>query len=76
MNHFTEAAVTIGLAIVGLAIVSVLVSRNAQTSSVAQAVSSGFSNSIATAISPVTGADASPNLSYPGGGSFSNAFGG
>lgn len=75
MNHFTEAAVTIGLAIIGLAMVSVLVSRNANTAGVAQAVSSGFGNTLATAISPVTGADATPNLSYPGGGSFGGHFG-
>lgn len=75
MNHFTEAAVTIGLAIIGLAMVSVLVSRNAQTPALAQALSSGFGNNIATAISPVTGGNASPNLSYPGGGSFNSSFG-
>lgn len=75
MNHFTEAFVTIVMAIVGLAFVSVLVSRNAQTSAVAQAVSSGIGNNIATAISPVSGANVSPNLSYPGGGSFDHAFG-
>lgn len=75
MNHFTEAFVTIVLAIVGLAVVSVLVSRNANTAGVAQAVSSGIGNNIATAISPVTGSGATPNLSYPGGGSFLSGFG-
>ena len=75
MNHFTEAAVTIGLAIIGLAMVSVLVSRNAQTPALAQAVSSGFGNVLGEAISPVTGAGATPDLSYPGGGSFSSHFG-
>lgn len=75
MNHFTEALVTIAVAVIGLAMVAVIVSRRSNTANVAQAVSSGLANNIATAISPVTGADASPNLSYPGGGDFSYGFG-
>lgn len=75
MSHTSEMFLTIVTAIVGLALVSVLVSRNANTTGVVQAIASGLGNNIATAISPVTGADASPNLSYPGGGSFGNSFG-
>jgi hypothetical protein len=65
MNSITEAGVTIATAIVGLAIVAVLVSKNAQTASDIQAAASGFGNSIGEAISPVTGNGATPNLSYP-----------
>lgn len=75
MNQLTEAAVTIALAVIGLAMVSTIVSRNANTSGVVQAISSGLGNNIAVATSPVTGAGVTPNLSYPGGGSFGNSFG-
>jgi len=75
MSQLTEAAVTIALAIIGLATISALVSRNANTTGVVQAISSGLGNNIATATAPVTGAGVSPNLSYPGGGGFGSSFG-
>lgn len=75
MSHFTEAFVTIVLALISLAVVSVIISRNSNTAGVAQAVSSGLGNNIATAISPVTGSGVSPNLSYPSGSSFATGFG-
>lgn len=65
MNNILEAVVTIATAIVGLAIVSVLVSRKAQTPEVIQAAASGFNNALAVANSPVTGAATAPVLSYP-----------
>ena len=71
MNSIVEAGVTIALAIVGLAIISVLVSKNAQTGNVIQSLASGFGNSLAVAQSPVSGARVSPNLGYP-----SSQFGG
>jgi len=70
MNSLVEGGVTIALAIVGLALASALVSRNANTVGVIQAGASGFGNAIAVAQSPVTGASVSPNLSYPSGGGF------
>lgn len=51
---FGEIMVLLG-AVVSLALVAVLVSRNANTTGVINASSSGFSNILATAISPVTG---------------------
>jgi hypothetical protein len=63
--------VTIALAIVGLGIVSVLVSKNANTSGVIQATASGFGNSLAVAEAPVTGAHTPITLAYP-----SSGFGG
>lgn len=71
MNQLTEAAVTILMAIVGVAILSVLVSRNSNTTGVLQALGSFFGNSLAVATAPVTGKAATPNLSYPG--AFSSA---
>jgi hypothetical protein len=66
MNTFTEALVTIATAIVGLGIVAVLVSRRSQTPQVIQASGSAFSNAMAVAESPVTGATYHVDLSYPG----------
>lgn len=49
--------------VLALAMVSVLVSRNANTSQVVSAAGSSFGGLIATAISPVTGADFGGSLS-------------
>lgn len=51
--------------IVAVAIVSVIVSKNAQTPQVIQAAASGFGNNLAVAEAPVTGAPMHINLSYP-----------
>lgn len=75
MNTLTEAAVTIALAIIGLAMVSAIISRNANTAGVVQAISSGLGNNILAATSPVTGGGSGPNLSYPGGGGYGSSFG-
>ena len=65
MGNMTEAVVTIVLAIVGVATVSVLVSKNANTASVIQAGASGIGNTLAVAEAPVTGAATPITLSYP-----------
>ena len=52
---YLEPIVTIALAIVGVASLSVLVSRNSNTTGVIQSAGSAFSGSLATAMSPVTG---------------------
>lgn len=65
MNMLTEAALTIAMGIIGVAALSVLVSRNANTTGVIQASASGFGNSLAVATSPVTGSPTHINLSYP-----------
>ena len=74
MSQLTEAIVTVLLAIVGVATVSVLVSKKAQTPAVIQASGSAFSNALAVAESPVTGATYNINLSYPGT-DYSGSFG-
>lgn len=74
MTPLVEAIVTIALAIVGVATVSVLVSKKAQTPAVIQASGSAFSNALAVAESPVTGATYNINLSYPGT-DYSGSFG-
>lgn len=65
MNSFLETITTISLAVVAVAIVSVIVSKKAQTPQVLQAGGSAFSNALAVAESPVTGATYHVDLSYP-----------
>lgn len=74
MSTFTEMITTIALAIVALGVVSVLVSKKAQTPAVIQASGSAFSNALGVAESPVTGATYHIDLSYPGQ-DFSGSFG-
>ena len=74
MNTFFEALVTIATAIVGLAVVAVLVSKKAQTPQVIQSAGSAFGNALAVAEAPVTGANTPINLSYPGQ-DFTGSFG-
>lgn len=74
MEKLTESAVTILMAIVGVAILAVIVSRKSNTTGVLQALGSFFGNSLAVATAPVTGASVTPNLTYPGSGGFSSQF--
>lgn len=55
MSHFGEQIVTILTAIVGVAIIAVLVSRNSQTANVIAAGGNAFSQALGVAVSPVTG---------------------
>ncbi len=71
MNQLTEAAASIGLAIVGVAIIALLVSRKSQTPAVIQSLGSAFSNALGIATSPVTGANVQLNTSYPSSGGMS-----
>lgn len=65
MNSLTEGVITIFLMIGGIALASVLVSRNANTSGVIHSIGSAFGNDLAVAQSPVTGSQVSINLGYP-----------
>ena len=53
-NLFNQV-VTVATAIIGVAILAVLVSRNAQTPQVIGAAGSAFSQALGTALSPVSG---------------------
>jgi hypothetical protein len=55
MDQFWTSVVTITVAIVGLATVAVLVSRNAQTPEVISSAAGGFAQDLAAAVAPVTG---------------------
>lgn len=50
-----EKLVTIGVAIVGVATLAVLVSKNANTAGVIKASGGAFSDALRAAVSPVTG---------------------
>ena len=55
MNDLTQAVVQIALAIVGVALLATLVSRNANTSGVINAGGGAFARGIQAAVSPLTG---------------------
>lgn len=67
-DQLITSVVTVLMAIVGVAIIAVLVSKNANTVGVLSAGSSAFSNALSTALSPVTGSGGGFG-SFTGGGS-------
>lgn len=71
MNSAVEPIVTIAVAIVGVAILSVLVSQKSNTAGVLGAFGSMFSNMLSAATAPVTGSATAPVNSVA-----SNTFGG
>lgn len=80
MDKLTEALVTIVGLIVGVAILSVIVSSKSNTTGVIQNLFSGLSNFLGVATAPVTGATQTINTSYvssnsPFGGSLANVYG-
>lgn len=71
MNGPLESVVTIAVAIVGVAILAVLVSQKSNTAGVLAAAGSAFANSLSAATAPVTGAATAPVNNIGG----SNSFG-
>ena len=65
MNSMTEAVVTIATAIVGVALLAVLVGQKSQTAAVIQSAGSAFGNALIAAESPVTGSSQQGNYTYP-----------
>jgi hypothetical protein len=65
MHPFTEALITIGSLIIGIAALALILSPKANTTGVIQATASGFSNALGTAMSPVTGAQINYTTAYP-----------
>lgn len=59
---FLSSIVTVLLAIVGVAIIAVLVSKNANTAGVLSAGGSAFSGSLGVALSPITGSSSGSNF--------------
>jgi hypothetical protein len=56
MNNGLQAVIGIATAITGLAILAVLVSKNASTVQVIQAAANAYTSAIKEAVSPVTSA--------------------
>ena len=54
-DKLITSVVTVVMAIIGVAILAVLVSSQSQTSTVIKSASSGFAQDLTTALSPVTG---------------------
>lgn len=75
MNNITESIVSIAVAIIGVTILAVLVSKRSNTVGVIQSAATGFSSVLATAVSPI-GNPVTPNMSYPtvGLGGYSPSF--
>jgi hypothetical protein len=55
MNGIMERLTTIAVAIIGVAMLAALVSKNANTSGVIKAAGDAFSGSLGVALGPVTG---------------------
>lgn len=62
-DQLVTSVVTVATAIVGVAIIAVLVSKQANTSGVITAGGNAFSKDLATAVSPVTGGGGLSGLS-------------
>lgn len=69
MNQAVDGIISVALAIVGIAIVAVLVSRNAQTGNVIRSGFAGLSQAIGAAVAPVSGS-VGVGTGYGGGFSF------
>jgi hypothetical protein len=67
-DQLLTSVVTVLLAITGVAILAVLVSRNANTAGVIQAGGAAYSGALGTALSPITGGSGSFN--FGGGASY------
>lgn len=68
MDQLINSATTIVLAIIGIAILAVIVSKNANTSGVISAASGGLAQDIGAATAPVTGGGSGlSSLGFTGG---------
>lgn len=76
-ENLITSLVTVLLAIIGVALIAVLVSRQANTSGVIAAGSNAFSTGLGRAISPITGTGlfAGGSGGFTGGGGFGVSFG-
>ena len=72
MGDAMEKITTIAIAIVGVATLAVLMSKKANTSAVIGASGNAFSTALATALSPITGAN--PTGGGLGGNGFVSPF--
>jgi hypothetical protein len=66
-DQLIASVVTVATAIVGLAIIAVLVSKQANTSNVIASGGNAFSGAISAAVSPITGGSGISNFASPAG---------
>lgn len=66
MSHFGEQITSIALAIVGVAIIAVIVSNRSQTANVISAAGDAFSLALRTAVSPISGFTAGAGTGFNG----------
>jgi len=76
MGEFGTLIGSVALAIIGLAIVSVLISPKAQTAQVIQAATGGFAQDLQAATSPVSGGGSSLSSAFNTSGFNPSSFGG
>jgi hypothetical protein len=69
-DQLLTSVVTVLLAITGVAILAVLVSKNANTAGVIQAGGSAYSGALSTALSPITGGSGAGTFNFGGGASY------
>lgn len=62
MGKIGEQISVIVLAIIGVAVLAVIVSKNSNTTNVIKAAAQGFSGSLSAALSPITGASTMNNF--------------
>lgn len=55
MDKLSSGLITVFTALIGVAIIATLVSRNANTANVVTSVAQGFAGDLSSAIAPVTG---------------------
>lgn len=67
-DELLTALVTVATAIIGVAILAVLVSKNANTSGVVASFGSALAQDLAAATAPVTGGGGISNYGFTGGG--------
>lgn len=67
-DHIITGIVTLLTAIIGVAVIATLVSKQAQTGQVIQAGSQGFASILTAALTPVAGSQGFGNLAGLGGG--------
>jgi hypothetical protein len=65
MNQTVSGVITVATAIVGVAILAVLVSNRAQTSQVISSAGGAFAQAIGAAVSPLTGTGSSGLIGRP-----------
>lgn len=64
-HDFWGTVSVVALAIVGVASLAVIVSKNANTAGVITASGNAFTNALGVAVSPVTGSTASGTATFP-----------